>query len=63
MKDYLTAVEAKLLQPVNETICSIPTDGANCCYLDRLIFGASVAQCQPAKRVIRRWWADCFLDD
>ena len=41
MKGYLTIVEHKLLQPVNETFYSIPIDGANCCYLDRLISGAS----------------------
>ena len=54
IKGYLTAVEAKLLQLVNETFCSMPTNGANCCYLGLLISGASVAQCKPAKRAIRR---------
>ena len=50
MKCYLTAVEAKLLQPVNETFCSIPTDGVNCCNLDRLTSRALVAQCKPIKK-------------
>ena len=50
MKGYLTAVEVKLSQPVNETFCSVPTDGVNCCYLDCLTSGALVAQCKPIKR-------------
>ena len=54
MKGYLTVIEAKLLQSVNETFCSIPTNGANCCNLDPLISGASAAQCKPAKREIWR---------
>ena len=54
MKGCLIAVEAKVLQPVNETFCSIPTKGDNCCYLDRLTFGASVVQCEPTKKAIRR---------
>ena len=41
MKGYLTVLEAKLLQPLSKTFYSFPTDGANCGYLDRLIFGAS----------------------
>ena len=52
MKGYLIAVESKLLQPVKETFYSVPIDGANCCYLDRLTSGASAAQCKPAKRAI-----------
>ena len=48
-KGYWKAVGAKLLHVINETFCSIPTDGANCCYLVRLISKASVARCQPAK--------------
>ena len=43
MKGYLKIVEAKLLQPVSETFCSVPTDGANCCYLDLLISRASTS--------------------
>ena len=49
MKGCLTVVEAKLLQPISETFCSIPTDNANCCYLNHLTSGASKAQCQPTK--------------
>ena len=54
MKGYLTVLEAKLLQPVSETLCSFPIDDANCCYLDRLTSKASAAQCKPAKKVILR---------
>ena len=50
MKGCLTAVEAKLLQLVNENFCLIPTDDASCSYLDRLTFGASTTQCKPAKK-------------
>ena len=50
MKDYWTIVEAKPLWPVNETFYSIPTYGANCCYLDHLNSWASTAQCEPVKR-------------
>ena len=41
MKGYLTTIEAKLLQLVNETFCSVPTNGDNYCYLDRLTSCAS----------------------
>ena len=41
MKGYLTVVEAKLLQPVNETFCSVPTNGGNYHYLYRLTSCAS----------------------
>ena len=50
MKGYLTVVEAKLLHPVNETLCSVPTDDTNCCYLDCLISGALAAQCESCKK-------------
>ena len=51
MKGCLTVVEAKFLQPISKTFCSVPTNGANCCYLDRLTFGASTTtQCQPSKK-------------
>ena len=50
MKGYLTVVEAKLLQLVSETFCSFPTDNANFCYLDRLLFGALATQCKPEKK-------------
>ena len=40
MKGCLTAVEAKLLEPIYETFCSIPTDDVNYCYLDLLTSGA-----------------------
>ena len=48
MKGNLTVVEAKLLQPVSETFCSVPIDGVNCCYLDHLTSGVSMTQCKPA---------------
>ena len=51
MKSYLTAVEAKLSQLVNKTFCYVPIEGINCCYLDRLTFEASTAQCKPTKNV------------
>ena len=47
---YWIAVGAKLLHVVNETFCSIPIDGANFRYLDRMTFGALAAQCKPAKK-------------
>ena len=63
MKGYLTIVEAKLLQPVSETFYSFPTDGDNCCYLDRVTSGASTEQCKPTKRAIWQRRADCLSDD
>ena len=33
-KGYYKYVGAKLLQVVDETLCSIPTNDANCCHLD-----------------------------
>ena len=36
---YWIAVGAKPIHVVDENFCSIPIDGANCCYLDRLTFG------------------------
>ena len=50
MKGYLTAVEGKLLQLVNETFCSVPIDDANCCNLDCLTYRALAAQCKPTKK-------------
>ena len=47
MKGYLITVEAKLLQPVNKTFYSIPTDDANGCFLDRLTSGASIVMPLP----------------
>ena len=29
----------------------------------RLIFGASITQCEPVKRAIRRWWTGRLSDD
>ena len=63
MKGYLIVVETKLLQLVNETLCSVPKDGANCCYLDHLTSRASATQCQPIKRAIRQAWVDRLFDD
>ena len=42
VEGYRITVRAKPLHVVDETFCSIPTDGANCCYLDRLTLRASV---------------------
>ena len=54
-KGYWTAIGAKLLPIVDENFCSISHDGANCKnQFVCLIFGASAAQCEPAKRAIRR---------
>ena len=47
---YWIVVGAKLLHVINETFCSIPTDGANCRYLVRLSFGASAALYKPTKK-------------
>ena len=49
-KGYWQVVGAKLLRVVDETFCSIPTDGTNCCYLDRLTSRASATRCKPAKK-------------
>ena len=49
VKGYWTIVGAKSLQPVDETFCSLPIDGTNCCYLDYLTFEASAAQREPVK--------------
>ena len=43
------AIGAKLLHVADETFCSIPTDGANYRYLDRLTSGASIVRYKPAK--------------
>ena len=50
VEGYRITVGAKPLHVVDETFCSIPTDGANFWYLDRLIFKASAAQCKRAKK-------------
>ena len=39
---YWIAIGAKLLHVADETFCLIPTDGANCCYLDHLTSEALV---------------------
>ena len=49
-KGYWTAVGVKLLRVVDETFCSIHTNDANCCYLDRLTSEASVARYKPIKK-------------
>ena len=49
-EDYWITVGAKPLHVVDETFCSIPTDGAKCRDLVRLIFGASAERRAPAKR-------------
>ena len=43
-KGYWKDVGAKFLRVINETFCSIPTDGANCCYLYRLTSWALAAR-------------------
>ena len=53
-KGYWKAVGTKLLRVVNETFCSVPTNGANCYYLDCLTSGASVARYKPVKKVVPR---------
>ena len=50
VEGYWIVVRAKPLHIVDETFCLVPTDCANCYYLDRLIFGASAEQCEPAKK-------------
>ena len=50
VEGYQKAVRAKLLHIFNETFYSIPTDSANCCYLNRLILGSSADRCEPAKK-------------
>ena len=54
-KGYWKAVGAKLLPIVVVTFCSIPTNGANCRYLDHLTFGASTPRCKLAKKGVRQW--------
>ena len=49
MKGYWIIVGVKPLQPIDETFCLFPTNGANCFYLDRLNLWASTAQYEPAK--------------
>ena len=49
-KGYWRAVGAKLSHIVDEPFCSIPIDNANCCCLDRLIFGASAERRKLAKK-------------
>ena len=43
---YWIAVGAKPIHVVDDTFCSIPTDDANCCYLDRLTFRAGIKKSQ-----------------
>ena len=49
-KGYWIVVGVKSSPVVNETFCSILTDGANCCYLDRMTSGASATRCKPVKK-------------
>ena len=49
VKGYWTIDGAKPLQLVDETLCSLPMDDVNCCYLDHLTLGALTTQCEPAK--------------
>ena len=66
------STELHVMKPLEPSSCQslarlfvrVPTDGANCCYqFFRLISRALAAQCEPAKRVIRQWWAGLFFDD
>ena len=61
-KGYWIAVGAKHLPVIDETFCSILTNGANCCYLDRLTSEASMARCEPRKKGVQRQ-CDNFLSD
>ena len=61
-KGYWIAVRAKPSPVVNETFCLIPTDGADCLYLDRLTSEASTTQCKPAKKGVGGRCA-CRLSD
>ena len=49
MQGYWTIVDAKPSQLVGETLCSLPINGANCCYPDCLNLWASTVQCKLAK--------------
>ena len=53
----------KSLQLVNEALCLVPTEGTNCCYLDRLTSRELAAKFKLAKRVIQRRWASCLSND
>ena len=60
-KDYQIVVRAKPLHVIDKTFCSIPTDGANCCYLDRLTF--EVLESKPTKKGVRGKCVGRLSDD
>ena len=62
-KGYWIAFGAKPLHVVDENFCSIPTDGANCRYLDRLTSRSSIEQYKPAKKGVRPRCARRLSDD
>ena len=49
-KGYWIAFGAKPLHVIDETFCSISTNGANCHYQDRLTSRASAARYNPTKK-------------
>ena len=59
VEGYWIAVRAKPLQIVYETFFLVPTDGANCGYLDHLIFEASTERRGPIKKGLR-WRCGCL---
>ena len=62
-KGYWIAVGAKPSPVVDERFCLIPTDDANCCYLNCLTFRASAAQCKPTKKGVQRWCVGCLSNN
>ena len=62
-KGYWIVVGAKPLHVIDETFCSIPTDGTNSRYLDRLTSGALAERYKPAKNGVQRWCASRLSDD
>ena len=60
---YSIVIGAKPLHIINETFCSIPINGDNCCYLDRLTSGASVPRYKPTKNGVRRRCVGRLSDD
>ena len=48
-KGYWRVVRAKISHVVDLDFCSIPTNDANCCYLDCLTSEASATRHKPAK--------------
>ena len=53
VKGYQKVVGAKIVHVVDETFCTIPTDGANCQYLVCLTSGALAKRCKLAQKGVR----------